>query len=102
MQKSAKLPAEFLNSMAEIIKLLGHGQRLQIIEHLDINGESKVSEIVAALSAPQGAISQHLNKMRMAGILSCRRDSREVYYQIATQKATTILNCIRQKHEDMQ
>ncbi len=102
MPDNRKLPPDFLHAMAEVIKILGNGQRLQILEHLDLHGESKVSDIVAALGAQQGAISQHLNKMRLAGILSCRRDSREVYYRIAVENAVTILNCLRKKHGEMQ
>lgn len=85
--------------MAEAVKILGNGQRLQIIEHLDLHGESKVSDVVAALGAHQGAISQHLNKMRIAGLVSCRRESREVYYRIVNEAPVTLLDCIRRKYE---
>lgn len=97
--KSNKMPAEFLQGIAEAIKILGNGQRLQILEHLDLHGECKVSEIVEALQAQQGAISQHLNKMRLAGLLSARRNRREVYYKIASEHPVTILNCIRKKFQ---
>jgi len=97
MMQNRKLPPEFLLGAAEMIRILGNGQRLQILEYLDLHGESKVNDIVSALAAPQGAISQHLNKMRLAGVLSCRRDRREVYYRIAEARAITILNCLRKK-----
>jgi len=100
MTRSRNLPPEFLLDVAEMIRVLGHGQRLRIIEYLDLHGESKVSNIVAALDAPQGAISQHLNKMRLAGIVDSRRDRREVYYRIAAENAVTILNCIRRRHAE--
>ncbi|MGL6195644.1 MAG: ArsR/SmtB family transcription factor [Thermoguttaceae bacterium] len=97
----AKLPHEFLSSMAEVIRILGNGQRLRILEHLDFHGECNVSNIVESLDAQQGAISQHLSKMQKAGLLSCRRVSREVFYKIAEEKAITILNCIRKKYEEI-
>ncbi len=100
MTASHRLPPEFLQTMAEAIRLLGNGQRLQILEHLDMHGESKVSDIVTALGAQQGAISQHLNKMRAAGLLSSRRHHREVYYAVAAEGAVTILNCLRRKYEE--
>jgi len=102
MTRNHNLPPEFLHEVAEVIRLIGHGQRLRIIEYLDLHGESKVSDIVAALDAPQGAISQHLNKMRLAGIVEARRDSRTVYYRIAAEHAVTILNCIRRKYAEHQ
>ena len=49
MTRNHNLPPEFLHEVAEVIRLIGHGQRLRIIEYLDLHGESKVSDIVAAL-----------------------------------------------------
>ncbi|MPN03393.1 hypothetical protein SDC9_150623 [bioreactor metagenome] len=100
--ENRNLPPEFLAATAEMIRILGHGQRLQILEYLDLHGESNVGDIVTALAAPQGAISQHLNKMRLAGVLECRRDRREVYYRIAEERAVTILNCLRKKFAELQ
>lgn len=93
--KTAKLPINFLVRMADVIKIIGHPQRLQILEHLDLHGECMVTEIVEAVGGQQGAISQHLNKMRRAGIIDCRRHGKKVYYRIAAINAVTILNCLR-------
>ncbi len=91
------LPEEYLTSMAEVIKLIGHPQRLRILEYLDIHGESSVNAIVEGIAGQQGAVSQNLNKMRLAGIISSRRDSRQVLYKIAAENAVTILNCMRKR-----
>ena len=73
MSETERLPDEFLNAMAEVIKLIGHPLRLRILEYLDLHGECTVNTIVAGISGQQSAVSQHLNKMRMAGIVACRR-----------------------------
>ncbi|OQA87543.1 MAG: putative HTH-type transcriptional regulator [Lentisphaerae bacterium ADurb.Bin242] len=96
--KKETLPEEYLASMAEVIKLIGHPQRLRILEYLDLYGESSVNAIVEGVSGQQGAVSQNLNKLRVAGIISCRRDSRQVLYRIAAENAVTILNCLRKKY----
>ena len=93
--KIAKLPINFIVRMADVIKMIGHPQRLQILEHLDIHGECMVTDIVEAVGGQQGAISQHLNKMRRAGIIEARRHGKQVYYRIAAANAVTILNCLR-------
>jgi ArsR family transcriptional regulator len=93
------LPEEFIVAMAEVIKLIGHPQRLRIIEYLDLHGESAVSDIVAGVGGQQGAVSQHLNKMRQAKIIACRRDGRQMLYRIAAENALTILNCMRRSHQ---
>jgi ArsR family transcriptional regulator len=94
----AKLPLPFLVKMADVIKLIGHPQRLQILEHLDLYGECRVSDIVEAVGGQQGAISQHLNKMRRVGIIDCQRHGKQVCYKIAATNAITILNCLRKNH----
>ncbi|MDD2404093.1 MAG: metalloregulator ArsR/SmtB family transcription factor [Victivallaceae bacterium] len=91
------LPFDFIESMAEVIKIIGHPQRLRILEYLDINGEMTVNAITESIHGQQGAISQHLNKMRMAGIISCRRDGRQVYYKVSADSAITIIECMRRK-----
>jgi len=93
-----KLPLSFLVKMADVIKLIGHPQRLQILEHLDLHGECRVGDIVEAVGGQQGAISQHLNKMRRAGIIECQRHGKQVVYKIAATNAITILNCLRKNH----
>ncbi len=86
--------AETLQRAAEIIKMLGHPDRLKIVEVLE-QGETSVSEIQAALDLPQAIVSQHLAKMRGCGIVSSRRDGNHVYYRIVEPKVGHILGCIR-------
>jgi ArsR family transcriptional regulator len=83
-----------LQRAAEIIKLLGHPERLKIVEVLE-DGEATVSEIQDAVGLPQAIVSQHLAKMRGAGIVSARRDGVHVYYRIEEPKVPHILKCIR-------
>lgn len=96
------LPDEFLIPMAEVIRMIGHPQRLRILEYLDLCGESTVNAIVEGVGGQQGAVSQHLNKMRMAGIVACRREGRQALYRIGAVNAVTILNCLRSKYRSMQ
>jgi ArsR family transcriptional regulator len=83
-----------LQRAAEIIKLLGHPERLKIVEVLE-EGEATVTEIQEALDLPQAIVSQHLAKMRGTGIVAARRDGVHVYYQIKEAKVPHILRCIR-------
>jgi len=79
---------------AETIKLLGHPERLKIVEVLEA-GESTVSDIQAALDLPQAIVSQHLAKLRGLGIVSAQRDGIHVYYRVMEPKVRHILECIR-------
>jgi len=85
---------DILARAADIIKMLGHCERLKIVEVLE-QGEASVSDIQEALGLPQAIVSQHLARMRGANIVAARRDGNFVYYRIVEPKVGHILNCIR-------
>ncbi|MDH3495872.1 MAG: metalloregulator ArsR/SmtB family transcription factor [Gemmatimonadota bacterium] len=85
---------EVLQRAAEIIKLLGHPERLKIVEVLE-GGEATVSDIQDKLNLPQAIVSQHLAKMRGANVVSARREGVHVHYRVQDQKVHHILDCIR-------
>ena len=83
-----------LSRAAEIIRMLGHPERLKIVEVLE-RGEATVSQIQDTLDLPQAAVSQQLAKMRGCGIVAQRRDGVHVHYRIIEPKVHHILRCIR-------
>jgi DNA-binding transcriptional ArsR family regulator len=85
---------EILRRAAEIIKLLGHPDRLKIVEVLE-GGEATVSDIQDELGLVQAIVSQHLAKLRGAGVVAARREGVHVFYQLTEPKVHQILNCIR-------
>jgi ArsR family transcriptional regulator len=89
---------ETLARAADIIKLLGHAERLKIVEVLE-RAEATVSEIQDILDLPQAIVSQHLAKMRGCDIVAARREGNHVFYRIIEPKVHHILHCIR--HCDM-
>lgn len=99
-----KIPNEFafeelLEEAAEHLKVLGHPQRLRLLDFLRENGESRVGEIVRRTKLPQATVSFHLNKMRRSGLVISRREAREVYYWIATEMAQVVADALHRKHE---
>ncbi|HEX9730097.1 MAG TPA: metalloregulator ArsR/SmtB family transcription factor [Gemmatimonadales bacterium] len=85
---------DVLARAADIIKMLGHPERLKIVEVLE-GGAATVSEIEQEVRLPQAIVSQHLARMRGAGIVAARRDGAFVHYRITEAKVHHILNCIR-------
>jgi ArsR family transcriptional regulator len=98
MDKKTTLPEPFMARMAEALRILGHAYRLRIIEHLDREGPSPVHAIGLALGGAQGALSQHLSRMRAADVIRAERRGKEVWYAIANPDSLTILNCMRKRH----
>lgn len=85
---------ESLARAADIIKLLGHTERLKIVEILE-HGESTVGEVQEVLGLSQATVSQHLAKMRGCDIVAARREGNHVFYRIVEPKVHHILHCIR-------
>jgi DNA-binding transcriptional ArsR family regulator len=50
-----------------------------------------VSELVAALGAPQGRISTHLGCLRWCGLVRAERDGKYVYYRLSDARVRTLL-----------
>lgn len=73
-----------LKKSAHLLKTLGNPHRLHIIQQL-MGGEKNVTAINAVVDVSQPALSQHLSRLRSAGILGARRDQRQIYYFITNE-----------------
>lgn len=73
--------AEQCDSIAGILKAIGHPQRLKILCKL-AEGECSVSELEEYCGASQSSVSQYLGKMKAEGLLRSRRDGKQILYEI--------------------
>ena len=89
----SRLRPQSLTRTAGIIKLLGHRERLVILETLGA-GECTVSELCRACGLGQAICSQHLRRLRALDVVSCRRDGQNVHYRIIEPRVRRILDCI--------
>jgi DNA-binding transcriptional ArsR family regulator len=84
----------FFKMEAEVINGMAHPIRLEILELLR-DGEVCVCHIQAMLNQRQAYISQHLNVLRKAGLVTSRRDGLRVYYQASDAKVFEMLDQVR-------
>jgi DNA-binding transcriptional ArsR family regulator len=56
--------------------------RLKIFQFLKDCGAHPVSDIVAQTCLSQPTISYHLKNMKTAGLLSCKRVGKKIYYSV--------------------
>lgn len=84
---------------AEVLKALAHPVRLRIVRDLLECGCRNVSCMERATGQSQSAISQHLNKLKSAGVLACARSGNEVYYQVADQRVAAIIRALFEGEE---
>jgi DNA-binding transcriptional ArsR family regulator len=61
------------------LKLLADETRLRIVWNL-LHGEHNVNDLAAHLGMQPAAISHHLAKLRLAGVVRTRRAGNRIYY----------------------
>jgi DNA-binding transcriptional ArsR family regulator len=72
---------------AAFLKALSHEGRLMILCHLS-SGEKSVTELERLLDSRQAAVSQQLARLRLEGLVACRRDGKAIYYSIQDPKVS--------------
>lgn len=80
---------------ARVLSLLGNEKRLLILCYLIAGKELKVGDIVDAVEISQSALSQHLTKLREAGIVTFRRDSQTLYYRISDSRVNKLIRLLK-------
>ncbi|NJP30420.1 ArsR/SmtB family transcription factor [Micromonospora thermarum] len=63
----------------DMLRMLADGTRLRLMCLLG-EGEHDVSALVSAVGVARPAVSQHLAKLRLAGLVTVRRDGRRALY----------------------
>lgn len=79
---------------AKLLKELGNVNRLMICCAL-AEQELSVGELNAQVPLSQSALSQHLARMREAGLLVTRKESQAVYYRIADDSALKVIATLK-------
>lgn len=72
-----------------IIDAFSNTVRLQLICCL-ANGPKNVQELIGTCGLSQSAVSQHLQKLRLAGLVRGEKNGKFVYYSLAYPKVATI------------
>ncbi|MFC0339473.1 ArsR/SmtB family transcription factor [Paracoccus niistensis] len=86
MKKNAALPIVALQEKADHVAgrlaLVANAKRLLILCEL-VQGERSVGALQAAVGLGQSALSQHLAKLREAGMVDTRREAQTIHYRIS-------------------
>ncbi|OIO41799.1 hypothetical protein AUJ10_00180 [Candidatus Pacearchaeota archaeon CG1_02_31_27] len=77
----------------QILKALGEGTRLNIVEFL-LDGEKCVCEIFPHVKRTQSTTSIQLDVLRKAGILDSRKDGKKVYYFISDKRVCDVFKAL--------
>lgn len=79
---------------AAVAKALGNQQRLELIEHL-AQGPRSVDALAGKLGLPIANVSQHLQAMRRAGLVTSERDGKFINYSLADESVLAAFAAVR-------
>jgi len=74
---------EHLARAAEVLRHLADPTRLHLLLLL-AQGPQDVNSLTAAVEASRSSVSQHLGRLRLAGLVRGRRDGRHMYYSLTS------------------
>lgn len=72
-------------SLSNMLNALSHPARLQIMLHLAKYNGCQAGSISGNLPLAKSTVSEHLNKLKEAGLISCDLDGTSSYYKISEQ-----------------
>ena len=95
--ENATLDLEKMHIAAEkacrLMKVLSNPDRLMLLCQLSL-GEKRVGELEEILGIVQPTLSQQLTVLRDEGLVSTRREGKNIYYQIASPQALAVMNIL--------
>ncbi len=78
---------------ATMLKQLANARRLEILCAL-AKSEKSVGELVEILNLSHSAVSQHLSRMRDAGLVQSEKRGQMVYYSLAGVEVSALLSTL--------
>lgn len=81
-------------SAVNVLKVLSHVGRLQILCHL-LDGDLNVGALSLAVNEPQAAVSQQLMRLRAEGFVRAQRRGKQMLYGIADARVIPVIEALR-------
>ena len=75
----------------ELLKALSHPLRLQIVRGLLVGGCRNVRCMEEGTGQSQSTISQHLMRLKAAGVVKAARSGNEVYYEVSDPQTAAVI-----------
>ena len=79
---------------ARVGKALGNGNRLELVEYI-AQAERSVDELAKLSGLTVANTSQHLQQLRQAGLVLCRKAGLKVFYRLSGDDVITLLDALR-------
>lgn len=79
--------------VAALLSSMANAKRLLVLCQL-VEGERSVGDLAEVVGLSQSALSQHLAKMRLQGLVETRREAQTVYYRLASGEVRQLLETL--------
>ncbi|MBJ8113639.1 helix-turn-helix transcriptional regulator [Bacillus cereus group sp. N6] len=83
-----------LERISEMLKVLAHPIRLQMVHHLLEKKSLNVTELHRYLDMPQSTVSQHLGKLKSHKVVAYERKGLDVFYRVDDEKVKQTLKIL--------
>ncbi|MEN6461658.1 MAG: metalloregulator ArsR/SmtB family transcription factor [Syntrophomonas sp.] len=91
-----RLEIDLYERKVELLKALAHPIRLCIVKNLIQGGGCNVSYMEECLEVSQSVVSQHLTKLKAAGIIKGQRQGNEIFYEVENEEVKAIITALFQ------
>jgi len=85
---------ELFNDKANLLKAIAHPQRLCIVKMLCHKDSITVMDMQECLSEAQSTVSQHIARLKAAGIISGKRKGTSIFYSIRNPQVYHLINAL--------
>ena len=89
-----------LERVAAMLKAIAHPVRISIVNYLEDGRKRTVTEIQKQLGIEQAAASHHLVILKDRGVLSCKREGKNILYFLKHENLRNILTSAGQCCKD--
>ncbi len=91
---SANFKHDIFAQFARVGKALGNGNRLELLEYI-AQAERSVDQLAKVSGLTVANTSQHLQQLRQAGLVNCRKEGLKVFYSLSGDDVITLLDALR-------
>lgn len=84
---------EKAEDVASLLSVMGNAKRLIVLCNL-LEREYSVGELADIVKLSDAALSQHLAKLRLMGLVQTRRDGQTIYYRLGSEKVRSVLSTL--------
>ena len=97
MEITPEVMAAAAEETASVLRALSNPSRLLILCEM-VEGERTPGQLEATLDLSQAYVSQQLARLRSEGLVSARRDGRQMRYSISDQRVLPLLQVIYEQY----